>query len=276
MRYISISVCVLITSLTCFSLANDLGPKKQERLLMSDPDAINAQLLTLERKLQEVIAKMSLIEDENSQLKVELVASKKQIEMNTNSIYNQLSYKGGTIYTRWGRKDCPNKNGTQLVYTGIAGGGSHAETGSGTNYLCLPHNPDEKPAQLSIGLELSNYVAHVWGAEYQFSLGKVKVDDDVPCAVCRDTTTETSLMIPAKSSCPSLWKKQYNGLLCANMYGHPAASEYACVDSEAQYFEGKRGSNDGKLFYPAVSVCGSLPCPLYENLKYMTCVVCSK
>lgn len=71
-------------------------------------------------------------------------------------------------------------------------------------------------------------------------------------------------------------KKQYHGLLCVNMYGHPAASEYACVDSEPQYFEGKRGNSDDKLFYPAVSVCGSLPCPPYENSKYITCVVCSK
>ncbi|CAC5406481.1 unnamed protein product [Mytilus coruscus] len=170
------------------------------------------------------------------------------------------------------------ENGEFSLYQSIAGGGSYAETGSGTNYLCLSHNSDQKPAQFSLGLERSNYVAHVWGAEYQFSFGMVKVDDDVPCAVCLDTTANTSLMIPAKSSCPSLWKKQYNGILCANMYRHPAASEYVCVDSDAQYFEGtsRRGSSDGKLFYPAVTVCGSLPCPPYENSKYLTCVVCSK
>lgn len=55
-----------------------------------------------------------------------------------------------------------------------------------------------------------------------------------------------------------------------------AASEYACVDSEAQYVKGKRGNSDGKLFYPAVLGCGSLRCPRYENSKYMTCVVCLK
>jgi hypothetical protein len=83
-------------------------------------------------------------------------------------------------------------------------------------------------------------------------------------------------MIPGKSSCPSGWRKQYSGYLCANYYGHPAASEYACVDDDPQYFEGRRQNLDGKLFYPAVAVCGSLPCPPYENSKYLKCVVCSK
>ncbi|XP_071133216.1 uncharacterized protein [Mytilus edulis] len=276
MCYRSIFVCFLLTNLSCFSLASDFGSKKQERLLLNDQDAISAQLLTLDRKLQAVNAKMLSIEAENSQLKIDLVASKKQTDMNTNNIHNQLSYTGSTIYTRWGRRDCPNNNGTQLVYTGIAGGGSFGETGSGTNYLCLPHDPDQSPADFPHELERSGYVAHVWGAEYQYSFGMVKVNDDVPCAVCRDTTTETSLMIPAKTSCPSHWKKQYNGFLCANLYYHNGASEYACVDYDAQNIEGKRENQDGKLFYPVVSKCGSLPCPPYINAKYMVCVVCSK
>ncbi|CAG2245609.1 unnamed protein product [Mytilus edulis] len=228
----------------------------------------------MERKFN---AKISSIEAENSKLKGELVASKQKIEINSKNIQNLFWNKGGTIYTRWGRTDCPNNNGTQLVYKGIAEGGSYDEAGSGTNYLCLPHDPDQSPSHFPDELEANDYVAHVWGAEYQYSFGMVKLSDDVPCAVCLDTTTTTSLMIPAKSSCPSpSWKVQYKGFLCSNMYGHPAASEYACVDYDAQYIEGKRENQDGKLFYPVVSKCGSLPCPPYENAKFMVCVVCSK
>ena len=29
---------------------------------------------------------------------------------------------GGVVYTRWGRKSCPNDTGAQLVYEGITGG----------------------------------------------------------------------------------------------------------------------------------------------------------
>lgn len=58
---------------------------------MSESDAINAQLLTLERKLN---AKISSIEAENAQLKVKLVASEHNIGIITKNIQNQFSYKG--------------------------------------------------------------------------------------------------------------------------------------------------------------------------------------
>ncbi|CAG2245608.1 unnamed protein product [Mytilus edulis] len=89
---------------------------------------------------------MSSIKAENAQLKVKLVANEQHIGIITKNIQNQFPYKGGTSYTRWGRNDCPNNNGTQLVYAGIVGGGSYGETGSGTNYLGLPHDPDQSPA----------------------------------------------------------------------------------------------------------------------------------
>ena len=160
--------------------------------------------------------------------------------------------------------------------TGIAGGGHYGESGSGSTYLCLPHDPDVAPSNFPYALDSASYVARVSGAEYQFSYGNVKVDDDVPCATCLDTKAVTSMMIPGKSSCPSGWRKQYSGHLCASYYRHPAASEYVCVDDDPQYFEGRRQNLDGKLFYPALTVCGSLPCPPYENSKYLKCVVCSK
>ncbi|VDH94265.1 Hypothetical predicted protein [Mytilus galloprovincialis] len=187
-----------------------------------------------------------------------------------------VSCEGGAFYIRWGRKDCPVVNGTNLVYSGIAGGGAWKETGSGTNYLCLPHDPDFAPSDFPNALQIHGLKAHVWGAEYQFAYGNVKVDDDVPCAACLDTNAVTSVMIPGKNSCPATWTKQYGGFLCANHYGHAGASEYSCVDENPQYFEGSRQNLDGKLFYPVSTVCGSLPCPPYENSKYLKCVVCSR
>lgn len=35
-----------------------------------------------------------------------------------NSNFKYFISAGGTSYTRWGRNDCPNNNGTQLVYAG--------------------------------------------------------------------------------------------------------------------------------------------------------------
>jgi hypothetical protein len=70
-----------------------------------------------------------------------------------------------------------------FVMTGIAGGEHYSESGSGTSYLCLPHDPDSAPSNFPCALDSSSsYVARVWGAEFQYTYGKVKVDDDVPCA----------------------------------------------------------------------------------------------
>ncbi|XP_076088925.1 uncharacterized protein LOC143059328 [Mytilus galloprovincialis] len=46
-----------------------------------------------------------------------------------------------SVYTRWGRKDCP-LNETELIYTGIVGGGYYTHKGAPSNYVCLPHDPD--------------------------------------------------------------------------------------------------------------------------------------
>ena len=141
--------------------------------------------------------------------------------------------------------------------------------------MCLPHVPDYAPPGYPVSTDENN-TAHVWGAEYQYTYGNAKIDDDVPCAACIDTKAVDSIMIPGKATCPTGWRTQYHGHLCASHYSHAGASEYVCVDSDPQIFERSRQNEDGKLFYPAITVCGSLPCPMYENAKYLACVVCSK
>ena len=46
---------------------------------------------------------------------------------------------GGAVYVRWGRNVCPS--GSDALYRGVSGGTSHAQTGGGSNYLCLPLDP---------------------------------------------------------------------------------------------------------------------------------------
>ena len=50
---------------------------------------------------------------------------------------------GGVIYTRWGRKDCPNTTNATLVYFGRVVGEHYTNTGGGANYLCLPEDDPE-------------------------------------------------------------------------------------------------------------------------------------
>ncbi|KAK3084391.1 hypothetical protein FSP39_012796 [Pinctada imbricata] len=128
-----------------------------------------------------------------------------------------------------------------------------------------------------ITLDGPTFASAVHGSEYQFAFRNIQRNDDVPCAVCRVTGANTVLMVPGKVDCHKDWKKQYSGLLTANHEGHPGTSEYACVDEHPEGIEGTRTHDDeGKLFYPARSICGSLPCPPYVNKGFLSCVVCTR
>ena len=84
-----------------------------------------------------------------------------------------------------------------LIIEGQAGGNSYSNKGGGSNYLCLPNDPDNgKP------YSYANDV--LYGAEYEVD-GSSKPsgldnlhDKDVPCAVCRCRGKSSVLMIPGK------------------------------------------------------------------------------
>lgn len=157
---------------------------------------------------------------------------------------------------------------------GIVGGRYYTDTNGGVNTLCLPHNPD--PALTS--LPIFSYSGRIFGAEYEFSFKGVGVNDDVPCAVCMTAHAASSIMIPAKVSCPQYWTKEYDGFLTsgAHFQGH-TSTEFLCMDSSPEYLtEGARQhDNDGRLFYSVEAKCGSLPCPPYKDTELLSCVVCA-
>ena len=115
---------------------------------------------------------------------------------------------GGVTYTRWGRTNCSTDQGTELVYSGRAGGTHYRHSGGGANFICLPDDPDH--LQYRSGVQGWSYVA---GVEYQYggSLPPVSSfsEHNVPCAVCYVATRSVSLMIPAKTQCPTLWTLEY-------------------------------------------------------------------
>lgn len=156
---------------------------------------------------------------------------------------------------------------------GFTSGSQYNEKGNGVNTLCLPHDPENLLTTISVST--GNDYAHLYGAEYQFNIGRIQIDDNVPCAVCRTTMASSTIMIPGKRSCPIHWQKQYTGILTANWYDYQE-SEYLCIDEDPDYVEGSRRNENGRLFYPVKTVCGSLPCPPYENGNLLSCVVCSK
>ncbi|XP_066289256.1 uncharacterized protein [Branchiostoma lanceolatum] len=185
----------------------------------------------------------------------------------------QMTTTGG-VYIRWGRNQCPQTAHT--VYSGVAGGSWYGQSGGGTNYVCLPKNPQW-------GLYKDGFQggsAWMYGAEYQVEADvpfgdRALHDQNVVCSVCH-TYHNSVLMIPARKTCPAGWYLEYDGYLMANYRDHAGAKEFVCMDKKPQAAQGGHINQDGALFYATEAHCGSLPCPPYAMGRELTCVVCVK
>ena len=62
--------------------------------------------------------------------------------------------------------------------------------------------------------------SYVYGAEYEQPLVSGHAQHNALCAVCYLPTKNTVLMIPAKTSCPSGWTREYYGYLMSEATGN--------------------------------------------------------
>ena len=181
---------------------------------------------------------------------------------------------GGTVYTRWGRTSCPMNQGTDLVYSGRAGGTQYDHSGGGANLLCLPDDP-----------EYSRYVNGIQGqsplrgAEYLATTSQQlhgKYGHNMPCAVCSTSTRSKLLVIPAKLTCPTNWTTEYTGYLMAAAHDHNGRRLFECVDDQPESVPGLNGQDDSNaLYYHVEATCNSLRCPPSNSEKELTCAVCT-
>ncbi len=183
---------------------------------------------------------------------------------------------GGVVYTRWGKSSCPNTPGTQLLYAGRTGGTFYNQEGGGSNYLCMPEDPEyDSSLQYRPGTQDT---ARIHGAEYQSPIQGTH-DHNVPCAVCFVASRETVLMIPAKSSCPPSWTREYYGYLMTEYRGISSnirgRTMFECVDKDQESIPGSSSNDDGVLFYHVEASCNGLPCPSYNDHQELNCVVCT-
>ncbi|OWF43403.1 short-chain collagen C4-like [Mizuhopecten yessoensis] len=264
------SAYVYFVGLLCWVLCSNsaLEIHRHRRILLSDPNYLQNELHEIQVKLQEYEVVKSQVDTLQSEVDT-LKSTNQQLEQQLPKIATR-----GTVYVRWGRTDCPG-NGTELVYTGYAGGSWYDHYGAAAEYTCLPADPIWGPNKDI----RSYYPALMYGAEYEDTLlfNVPNTYEDVPCAVCRSSTHSTSIMIPARTQCYSGWDKAYVGDLAGGYYDSKAATQYVCVDENAQALAGGGTTNDnGKVFHQVRTRCGSLKCPPYENDKALACVVCLK
>ena len=173
---------------------------------------------------------------------------------------------GGVVYTKWGSSSCPNTIGTELVYSGIMGV-------SKAGASCLPEDPEYTlPGEESLW---NNQIITIHSGRYKGYQNKTISR----CAVCASTTKKTILMIPAKTSCPSSWTREYYGYLMTSAVYNNDISMFVCFDRAASSYL----KNDYSYLYTfrhTRSSCdidyGGLPCPPYNSTKIINCVVCTK
>ena len=179
---------------------------------------------------------------------------------------------GGVVYTRWGRKSCPNDTGAQLVYEGITGSGDHQYSGGGANYVCLPKVPQY------MSTHVPGAPSYMVGTEYERVSGIFpgKHDHNAPCAVCYSSIKTVKLMIPATITCPSSWTIEYKGYLMTDHHNSKKNRVYECVDENPESIPDSSTNDNGAMFYFIRSTCNGLPCPPYVNNRAITCVVCTK
>ena len=172
--------------------------------------------------------------------------------------------------------------GELIFVEGYAAGPHYNQPGSGSNFLCLPEDPQWKT------YVTGNQGPSIYGVEYElyafrnvFSLrnngGHSLLDKPAPCAFCYVQGRSTVAMIPARTRCPNGWTKEYGGYVVTELSNIATRkrSSFICLDEAPEVAAGGTGQ-DQSVIYPVEVQCGSLPCSVYISGRELTCVVCSK
>ena len=173
-----------------------------------------------------------------------------------------------------------------LVVKGYAAGPIHNAAGSGSNFLCLPEDPQWKAyidgRQSGTGVISGvEYQLHNTGADRNniFSEsnndGNALFNNQAPCAVCYVAGRSTILMVPARTQCPDGWTTEYAGYLVSELHYDRKRSNYVCWDEAPEIAVGEVNRNHA-VIYPVEVQCGTLPCSLYISGRELACIVCSK
>ncbi|KAF6036697.1 hypothetical protein EB796_004992 [Bugula neritina] len=212
---------------------------------------------------------------ESPRVKRETGAPGSQHDYALPKVHSGAIKNGGAVYTRWGSGRC--ENDATLLYKGFAGGTFYGSMGGGTNFQCLPDEPEfqKSPNNKTRGGSMIN------GVEYQsFGYGifpDSAHNQNVPCARCYTETRSAVMMIPAKRSCPAGWTQEYEGYLMSAYEHFQTSSTYECVDSHPEYVRGAEMNNDGSLMvFVKLDCITAGACSSYDSNLELSCVVCSK
>ena len=146
------------------------------------------------------------------------------------------------------------------------------QKGGGANYLCLPNDPEYE----TLNANPPHYYSQIYGTEYEWPIAGSH-DHNAPCAVCHAMTRAAKVMIPAKTSCPPNWTREYYGYLQGDaVWPNRQRTEYVCVDKAQVSVRGSHASMDGSTLFHVIAACHGIECPPYNANDVLTCTVCTR
>jgi len=167
------------------------------------------------------------------------------------------------------------------------------ESGDGSNFLCLPEEPqyktyfdgthEHRSTGFIQGVEYGLYYHRHWINSPFHTDNTNGVDllkQPAPCAFCYVEDRSTVAMIPAMTECPAGWNAEYGGYLMSethgSTHGERKRSTYLCWDESPEIAADGGSHHDQSIVYPVEVQCGTLPCSKYISGRELPCMVCSK
>lgn len=190
----------------------------------------------------------------------------------------RLPVYGGSVYTRWGRSSCPNDS--KLIYRGQMVGPDNFSVGGGSNFQCLPTDPDLATSKAGQGSRW-NQLRPTYVSKNEIS-SPMPDSQHLPCAVCEATQRVSQVTMPGKSRCPAEWNLEYQGYLMSagTVFHNNHRMEYVCIDSSPETIRSKNTPWYGQILYHATTQCSGDAkidyCPPYIENQPLQCVICTK
>ena len=149
------------------------------------------------------------------------------------------------------------------------------------DFLCLPRDPqwltyNTGSTPVASWMRSVEYISKDYGI-FSSTINQKRA----VCARCFTQSRPAIIMIPARTTCPSGWTREYYGYLMASYEGYAHPSNYICVYySPSYYTHSDPGQGGGLTFVNAdcdgegtIDECGTGE---YVNNRQLTCVVCSR
>jgi len=192
-----------------------------------------------------------------------------------------------TTYVEWGRKAC--STGAKTLYSSWMANANPWHKGGGFNYMCMSPQGDLEAKQINkaknhdkSGLIHRTEYAQSTKNSNGAAWGRMKAKNarDAACSVC-EIEAEDTLMLPAKTACPTGYKKLYEGYVAGGNDFHQHDTEYICLHKEFEeidpaVFKGASDANQNgaRLFLNEVDSA-------FYGLQYkanlgIQCVMCMK